>query len=124
MAQNGSPAADPSRFSTTGAIWLRPDGVQPLASVSALFSSSPVLLAPVAQMGDGTYWQYSDPVLVGGTPDPTVAGTMANTCNNWTSNDGAQMVIQAQPLYAGSLFTSGTTSNSCQNQEQVLCLQQ
>jgi hypothetical protein len=124
MAANGSAAADPARLNPTGAgaIWLRPDGVQPFASVSALFTSSPVLRAPVAQASDGTYYQYTNPIIVGGTNDPTVPGTMANTCNNWTSVDSAQSVVRTNALSVGNLFNNSTST--CDGAAQFLCVQQ
>jgi hypothetical protein len=121
LAANTFPAADPNRFSSSGAIWLRPDGVQILPSVGALFTSAPTLIAAVAQTADGGYMQYTDPVVLGGTIDPTVSGTLANTCNDWTSNDAAQAVQEASPQYAGA-FTNAYHS-SCNSSSRVLCLQ-
>jgi hypothetical protein len=122
MAASGTPAADAARFSSTGAPWFRPDGTQIVASASDLFTSAPRLLAPINQYAQGTYLNYADEAIVGGTADPTAPGTMANTCNNWTSSDAAQ-AVQVGELYFSGRFLNGYNQN-CGTSTHVICLQQ
>jgi hypothetical protein len=81
MASSGASAA--SRFNLAGANWVRIDGLPVASSITNLLAGQ--LLAPPTVHADGTYVIAPDFVWTG-APDPSTAGTMATTCNNWTSN--------------------------------------
>jgi len=81
MASSGASAS--SRFNLAGANWVRIDGLPVASSITNLLAGQ--LLAPPTVHADGSYIVNFDFVWTG-APDPSTAGTMATTCNNWTSN--------------------------------------
>ena len=80
LASNGASAA--SRFDLSGANWVRPDGLPLASSVAALLAGD--FLAPPVLHADGT--SPAPSLTWTGAPDPNTAGSMATTCNNWSSN--------------------------------------
>lgn len=114
LATDGASAA--SRFATTGATWVRTDGVQLVAAAADL----PVepMMAPL-DVGPGGARPSPGQVWIGaadfGTP-----GTAATTCNGWSTSSG------------GSTGTGGVTGLSrhagffeppCSNVARIYCLQ-
>jgi hypothetical protein len=84
LATSGASAA--SRFNTSGSPWGRVDGAMLTATASATFSATFWDTSP-AVTADGS--QYLGNVAVwGGALSLAAAGTMATTCNNWTSSAG------------------------------------
>jgi len=86
LAINGATAA--SRFATSFELpWVRPDGVAIAPTAAGLFSAD-FINTGIAQSADGLqylgyYWVWT------GAQDPTTAGTLGTTCNNWGSAGSA-----------------------------------
>ncbi len=112
LAASGASAI--SRFSTVGATWVRRDGVPVVASASQLASG---FYAPLHVTAAGVY-QGGFQVWVGAASF-AAAGTMATTCNNWTSTAGTGNSVRSdQPNSAPS------SGQACTLPGRVFCLQQ
>ena len=81
-----STASMASRFSTTGAPWVRVDGIPLVAAATDMFAANGRLIAALDLTSAGTfllnYGGWS------GSTSPQTPGTLATTCNDWTSTSG------------------------------------
>ncbi len=81
-----STASMASRFSTAGTPWVRLDGIPLVATASDMFTTGGSLLAALDLTSAGTfllnYGGWS------GSANPQNAGTLATTCNDWTTTSG------------------------------------
>jgi len=78
-----STASAISRFDTTKAPWIRPDGMPLLATAKGFVSATYLDVAPGVLI-DGTLDRTFTAIVVG-APDLHSPGTLASTCNDWTS---------------------------------------
>ncbi len=119
LASNGTTAA--SRFSLTGANWIRTDGLPIASSIANLLAGT--LLVPITTHADGTYVVYATGSAYNftGAATPTTAGTMATTCNNWSSAvTGLDGYVGQAPTTDTNFFGSWS-GNPCANVETVYC---
>jgi hypothetical protein len=121
IAVNGASAA--SRFSTTGANWVRPDGIPLATSVANLLASQ--LIAAPSVHADGTYLVTTPPYVWTGASDPNTAGTNASTCNSWGTNASSVVGdIGASWSAATQWFNLNNSQFPCNNPPvQVYCFQ-
>jgi trimeric autotransporter adhesin len=111
-------ASAASRFSTTGAPWVRVDGVALSDTAASFFKPNP--LAPLNQYANGTYvW---DQTVWTGNTDPLSPGS--HTCKDWTSKLGTDAGNEGDASYASQVSMFGTYGQSCNNTEHLYCLQQ
>jgi hypothetical protein len=86
-AMSTTTAAAASRFDTTGAPWVRVDGVQLAATAAAFFDLSMLALAPLDISATAsvyeTYWIWT------GSTTPQTIGTTLTTCSDWISTSAA-----------------------------------
>lgn len=75
-----------SRFSTSGPVWVRRDGV-PLAESAEKMFDGTALLTSFSLQGDGTY--VGNYAVWSGASGPQVLGTSDETCADWTSTSTA-----------------------------------
>jgi hypothetical protein len=118
LASSGTSAA--SRFNTSGAFWIRSDGI-PLASTASAFLSGSTFDVPPNVTADGSVYYGNSPVWTGATTVTTV-GSDATTCANWLSTSGTAPVGFAGYTSATMFFDIGT--NPCNSQELLTCLQE
>lgn len=107
-----------SRFSTSGANWVRPDGTQLTSSPSSF-----VPMAGIDQHADGSYTSSAFYVWSGDGAG-TAPGTSAKTCSGWTSSAGSGEVITValSGTYWFSWNGSGITM-ACNTSAPVYCLE-
>jgi cysteine-rich repeat protein len=81
-----STASLASRFSTTGAPWVRLDGIPLVAAAADMFAANGRLVAALDLTASGSfllnYGGWS------GSTSPQAAGTLATTCSDWTTTSG------------------------------------
>jgi hypothetical protein len=105
-----------SRFTGTQP-WRRVDGV---TLGNLLDGTDPISF--VNQTADGTYIQSLQNVRTGAT-SPTVVGTNAQTCNDWTAT-GGQAAQMGDPTSLGANEFWAAQTVQCGNNARLLCLQQ
>jgi hypothetical protein len=117
---DGASAAD--RFNLSGDPWVRMDGVRiaPTASDffnAAVWESSPILGA------DGTVYELVN--VWGGAASLTTPGTLASTCDSWTSTDDQQSVLTGRVPWAipEEVFAYWEVYN-CSMTHKLVCLQE
>ena len=117
-----STAAAISRFSTSGAPWVRPDGVAIVAQAADLRHGT--LLAPIALTAAGTSIGPWSGVHTGAsTPDAT--GSILGTCRDWASTDLYLHFDAGEPLLANSQFFYRDAYNlPCNTPARYYCLEQ
>lgn len=111
-----------SRFTTTAANFVRPDGVV-IGPVSAVLGGNVVLSAPINVTADAASYLGNNGSWTGATA-PTSVGTAASTCANWSSN-----LATATGVYGrvgetdGKYWFNTTTTTTCNASFRVYCLQ-
>lgn len=105
-----------SRFDTTGAMWVRTDGI-PIVNHAADITSRH-LAASISVMANGT--DYSGSTIWAGAPDLTSLGT-TDTCTNWTSSTGNGASAFASST-RDDFFNSGYTTR-CNQSQRIYCLE-
>jgi hypothetical protein len=108
-----------SRFDTSGAPWVRVDGVPLAATASDLFNGS--MTAPLNVTAGGMYVGFETASVWSGASSPT-STTNTKTCNNWVVATPSQAGSTAQPertFWFGDLFTS----LACNTTESLYCLE-
>lgn len=83
-----STASAASRFDTTGAPWVRPDGVPVFAQASDL--STLTMVAPPCVDAFGVLWTFDAAVWTGAS-SVSSAGSLTTTCQDWSSSASADM---------------------------------
>ena len=76
-----------TRFSSSGPLWVRPDGVPLAASAAELFGGG-WLRVPLSVTADGTAYRGNELVWTG-SQDPNTAGSSVQSCSSWSSGSGA-----------------------------------
>ncbi|HEV2170657.1 MAG TPA: hypothetical protein VGR40_06900 [Candidatus Binatus sp.] len=89
-----STASAASRFNLSmgSPAYVRPDGIK-IADAPALASGA--IDSGIWQYADGTYFTGFDFFTSTGSTAPDTTGTLANTCNDWTSKSSNQIVGNA-----------------------------
>jgi hypothetical protein len=84
-------ASAASRFSTTGAPWVRVDGVQLASTAAAFFDLTMSAMASLNMSATTsvyqTYWIWT------GATSPATTGTATTTCSDWTSTSTTTGVL-------------------------------
>ncbi len=110
-----------SRFETSGAPWVRADGLPLASTAQALFSGAMMDTPPVVN-ASGTKWYES--TAWNGALSWTSTGTMASTCNNYTSTSGSgQDLIWISNTNPSLIFDSDSFLCSSSSLR-LLCLQE
>jgi hypothetical protein len=110
-----STASASSRFSA-GAPWVRPDGVAVAATDQALFDS---MLDSAPNVGPDGAALHSSLVFTGAT-DPRSAGTLASTCNDWTTGPDIDTGIST---FAGPDWFHSPNTAPCSMPLPIYCLE-
>jgi hypothetical protein len=118
IATNGKTAA--SRVNANGAPWFRTDNLPVAASNSAFVAGT--LDIPLVVTADKTYAVEYEAYTRFGAANPNTAGTLATTCQDWSSNSGSDT---ASTAIAHSLQWVLTPPNSyaCANAMHVYCIE-
>ena len=113
-----------SRFDTTGAPWIRVDGIPIVAQASDMTNYD--LIAPACLNSKGVYQTYGASVT--GSATANAMGTAASTCNGWTVKVTTSDAINSRPdttLVPGYTNAFGDMGPwPCGTQTPVICLQQ
>ncbi|HEY4393523.1 MAG TPA: DUF4215 domain-containing protein, partial [Polyangia bacterium] len=116
-----STASMASRFDTTGAPWVRVDGVALVANASDLFAKGGKWLAPLEMSATGV------PELVAvwtGNSDPTApAASVMTTCNDWTSNVSPYTGNAGESALTFVSQALGNSTPTCAASFSLYCLQ-
>jgi hypothetical protein len=107
------PAAN--RFDTTGAMWVRRDGIALARTAAELMSG--VLIAPLNVTAAGV---YDDHLVITGGYAPTAPVDPLRTCDGWTNAAGGNALGYAVASNA-SAFTH--TTADCMVAQRVYCLE-
>jgi len=111
-----------SRFSTSGAPWVRPDGVAIVLQAADLAHGA--LLAPIALTAGGTSVGLWSGVRTGATT-PDATGTFLDTCRDWSTTDPFLSFKAGEPLHANSEFFYRDAYNlPCNSPARYYCLEQ
>jgi hypothetical protein len=125
------PATTISRFSTSGAPWVRVDGVPIVALATDLRATFAELLAPLNQRADGTYVGNWNSLVWTGNNSNNAASLSTIMCNDWSSagvdDNGATgnaclARITNSRGYMASFFSG--EQQSCSWAANVYCLQE
>ena len=116
-----------SRFDLTGAPWVRVDGVRISATAAGLFADE-YLDAPPNLAANGSYYYGNFGIWtgVGAAGDINAPGTLASTCQNWTSVSPSDLgaMGRANRVWS-SQFASISPNTSCSfDNAYLLCLQE
>ena len=116
IATSTNPAL--KRVNTTGATWMRPDGVLVVATPADLATGN--LISPIDVAADGV--TYKNPPIWSGGVDPATVGDA--TCNDWTS---AANTVKGRYGYPNAAqdpdwFSSGTVGCD-QPGQNVICIE-
>ncbi|HET6438944.1 MAG TPA: hypothetical protein VFG59_12830 [Anaeromyxobacter sp.] len=112
-----------SRFSVSGAPWIRADGIAVAATAADLFSQD-FTDVDLDMNADGTQ-RFANYVKWSGATTWNDPGTSASTCSSFTSNTGSS----AQAGLTGTtdaswLLGKSWTLDSCGSYDQLLCLEE
>jgi hypothetical protein len=118
-----STASAASRFdlSATSAPYVRPDGIE-IADAQTLVSGA-TLSSGIWQHADGTYVSEFAASVWTGSTSPNVTGTLATTCEDWNTLNGADTGSEGVSNVTDTWWNSGATT-SCGEALPVYCLQQ
>lgn len=108
-----------ARFPVDARPWVRPDGTR-IADAAALLTMQD-RASFVNQHADGGYTSYV--WVFTGSADPTVPGTMVETCNDWTSASGTQVAPNGDPGGTDGRRAWGMQGASCNSGNFLLCLE-
>jgi hypothetical protein len=121
LATNGNSAA--SRFSTSGAPWIRPDGIPLAPTASGLFAAA-FLDAPPNMTANGAQ-RFDNQTTWSGARTMTTVGTSDTTCINWQSSTSTTFgsFLGAAGDSDASLFFGGV-GGDCTVSARLVCLQE
>lgn len=114
-----------SRFSFgTGTLpWVRPDGIQIVASPADLFTLGGKLLAPINVTPTLRYrgnWG-----AVTGVRDPALVAQSGDSCNNWSAGSASLLFVFGNPSRTKMQWVVGYGQDPCSNvNNSVYCLQE
>ncbi len=116
-----SAASAASRFDTTGAPWVRTDGVPLAATAAALFSEGPQY--PLNLPADGSqYFDYQRIWM--GAASIAAAGTADSTCIGWSSRSAANAALVGRVTIGSDWFKPLVGSTACDSVlARMYCLQ-
>ncbi len=116
-----SAASAASRFDTTGARWVRTDGVPLSATAAALFSEG--LQAPLNVSADGAqYFNYYSIFM--GAAGISAAGTAESTCRDWGSRSAGHSALAGDVTNGSDWFNPLGPSTACDSRAGIYCLQE
>jgi hypothetical protein len=121
VAVNGSSPA--SRFTATGAIVVRPDGVVISTTDTSLLSGG-TILAPISKEGPGFGYLNFEGYAWTGTTAANANGTTSNTCYNassWSTKLNPNVGQAGVATHSGDWLNNGT--HGCPQFNSVYCLQ-
>ncbi len=118
-----STASAASRFdwSAMSPPYVRPDGIE-IADAPTIAAGS-TLDSGIWQHADGTYVTEFAAAVWTGSSSPTVIGTLATTCQDWTSPGGADTGSQAVSNVTDAWWNTNSTT-SCGVPHAIFCLEQ
>lgn len=130
LGVTGSSAA--SRFDLTAAPWVRSDGILVDTTAAGLFQNTTHLTGLNVAADGKTYCMPGATEIAGcdawiGGAGPTMAGTDANTCKNWTFNQTSttyEVLIGDSSTQANQLFNNGISSGCNLTNLRLYCLQE
>jgi len=115
-------ASASSRFDTTGAPWVRADGLALTPTAAALFST-PYMDVAFNVNADGTAW-FGNYGVWGGASSWSSVGTAASTCDDYTSTVGSSAVGgRVGDTKATTLFGFDTMDPCNATWMKLLCMQ-
>jgi hypothetical protein len=120
-------ASAASRFGTTGATWVRADGIAITTTAAELFAAATSAYRVVPnQTANGAYVTASPRrYLWSGATSLTATGTAASTCSDWTSTSSTVMpqLAELNTATPSNLF-GGIGYLTCATAQRLMCLQQ
>ncbi|MCA9677206.1 MAG: hypothetical protein H6709_07835 [Kofleriaceae bacterium] len=118
LASNGASAA--SRFSASGAPWIRLDNVPVAATAADLLTAASWTVGLTVDATGGGHYQYWG--MWTGAASPGTAGTAATTCGNWSST-AAQGTSGVSDTPDMSRAFGGFPASDCVSTLKLFCLQ-
>jgi hypothetical protein len=114
-----------ARFSTTGATWVRVDGVRVAPSPTVMFAG-PIWEAPLNVTADGEHVRPDSIWNGSGGADLNAAGTAASTCSGWTSTDASASATTGWPSSTLSQTVGFGIGGGypCTSSTRLICLEQ
>jgi hypothetical protein len=118
-----STASAASRFdmSAMSAPYVRPDGIK--IADAATLATGATLDSGIWQHADGTYVTEFAAAVWTGSISPNVVGTLATTCQDWTTLNGGDTGSQAVSNVT-DLWWNSDTSSPCGIAHTIFCLGQ
>ena len=112
-----------SRFdmSAMSAPYVRPDGIE-IADAPTLASGA-ILASGIWQHADGSYVTKFAAAAWTGSAAPNVTGTLATTCQDWVTLNGADTGSEGVSNVTDTWWSPGAIA-SCGNPAPVFCLEQ
>ncbi len=108
-----------ARFDTTGATWVRLDGVALAATAPEVMASA--IAAPLNVTSTGAYVGFGTTNIWTGALTPTDTNN-TKTCNDWTVGTAAQQSLIAAPEVVG-WFVNPYTGSSCNGTASLYCFE-
>ena len=126
LASNTPASTAISRFSLTGATWVRPDGIPLVSSPADLASDNPLLLSP-PQVSATLQYIGNSPVWTGAASAQTAA-TAVSSCtpgggNSWSSA-AVTGGMSGQPYFADAHYFNDNSPGPCTDAYRLYCFQQ
>lgn len=115
-----STASAASRF-TLAPLYVRRDGI-PVAT-GATIGAGAALDSGIWQRADGTYVPSTGDLVYTGAPLPSSVGTLASTCDDWTTTSSTTATIGAD-TFADSTWWNLASNQACSATLAVYCLQE
>ena len=118
-----STASAASRFdmSAMSAPYMRPDGIK--IADAATLAAGATLDSGIWQHADSSYVTEFAAAVWTGSTSPEVVGTLATTCQDWTTLNGGDTGSEGVSNVTDTWWDSGA-STSCGNRLPVYCLEQ
>lgn len=120
-------ASAASRFSTTGAPWVRADGIAVTATAAELFATTTATYRVAPNLTAAGAYVDANPrrYLWSGATGLNAVGTAATTCSDWTSTSSTVMpqLAELDQATPASLF-GGVGYLTCAGSQRLMCLQQ
>jgi hypothetical protein len=118
LSTSNASAASRFNLASGSTPYVRPDGIQ-IGDAPAIASGN-ALSSGIWQHADGTY----DSVNVWtGSSTPNVAGTLATTCNDWSSNASTATAIPGESSRTDAAWWNKSVTFECTGGASIYCLQ-
>ncbi len=113
-----------SRFDTTGAPWVRTDGVAVANTAADLFSGLGNPLAGIDTRADGMSHSSYERFWFG-SPDPSAPARVSDSCQHWTGSDPGMLAETGSPERSSAAFFNTTDYVAfCNQGRPLICLGQ